>query len=187
MPITATQSNLLDFDTSRISLIFSKPDMLYQVGQETRFGELDDRTSEILASLSTEDSICFQISCQTINQRAARGTKGSRKPGANEIQYIMNAIIYGPAELFDPVGEYLTKCNVDLQDPLSCDRNVVYSNPHILSRSNEIVMTDSLLSLASAPDVEKVIAQEDLFSELSSDSHLALTDAPDAIMTPLYA
>jgi hypothetical protein len=98
----------------------------------------------------------------------------------------MNTIIYGPAELSDPVGQYLTKCGVYLQDSLDCDRNVPYSNPHILSRSDEIIMTDSLASLVSVPEVEKVIAQEDLFSELSSDAHLALTDAPDAISTPLY-
>lgn len=186
VPITATQSSLLNFDTSKISLIFSKPNLLHHVGRETIFGELDERPAKILASLSTEEGICFQISCRTINRRAAPGKKGSRKPGANELQYVMNTIIYGPAELSDPIGQYLTKCGVHLQDPLDCDRNVPYSNPHILSRSDEIIMTDSLISLTLEPEVEKIIAQEDLFSELSSDAHLALTDAPDSIATPLY-
>jgi hypothetical protein len=59
-------------------------------------------------------------------------------------------------------------------------------NPHILSRTEEIVTTFSLASFNDTLEIEKLISQEDLFSELSSDSHLALTDAPDAIETPLY-
>jgi len=176
----------MNFDTSRISLHFSQPNLLYQVGRESNFGELDDRTAKILTSLASEEGICFQISCRTISRRAAPGKKGSRKPGANELQYVMNTIVYGSQNLRDPVGDYLTKCGVHLQDPIDCDRNVPYSNPHILSRTDELVMTASLLSLSTTPEIEKIIAQEDLFSELSSDSHLSLTDAPEAIATPLY-
>jgi SWI/SNF-related matrix-associated actin-dependent regulator of chromatin subfamily A3 len=186
VPITAAQSSLMNFDTSKISLHFSPPNRLFQVGRDGIFGDLDDRTSKILRNLSTEEGINFQMSCRTINRRAAPGKKGSRKPGANELQYVMNTIIYGPEEMRNPVGDYLTKCGVYLQDPFECDRNVLYSNPHILSRNDELVMTDSLLSLNVAPEVEKMIAQEDIFSQLSSDAHLSLTDAPDAILTPLY-
>jgi hypothetical protein len=98
----------------------------------------------------------------------------------------MNAIIYGPDELCDAVGRYLTKCGIYLQDPLSCDGDYKYSNPHILSRTEEIVMTSSLINLNLAADAEQLALSEGLFAELSADDHLSLTEAPDAINTPLY-
>ena len=186
MPITASQSSLMTFDTPIIPLFFLRPQHLYQAGREQLFGALDERSAKILSNLSSEQGITFQIYCRTINRRAAQGKRGGRKPGANELQYVMNTIIYGPIELCDPVGEYLSKCGVYLQDPLNCDRDVVYSNPQVICRTTEVVMTSSLVSQNAAPEVEKVISREDLFSELCSDDHLSLTDAPDAVSTPLY-
>jgi hypothetical protein len=159
--------------------------MLSQLGGSRHFGELDDRTAKILTNLRSE-GIEFQIYCRTINRRATQGKKGGRKVGANELQYIMNAIIYGPEELCDEVGLYLTKCGVYLQDPLNCDGDYIYSNPHILSRSAEPIMTSSLEALNATPDVEHVTLSQDLFAELSADDHLSLTEAPDAIKTSLY-
>jgi hypothetical protein len=160
--------------------------MLFQLGRSTPFGELDDRIAKILVNLSSDEGIKFQIYCRTITRRATQGKKGGRKVGANELQYVMNTIIYGPEELCDAVGLYLTKCGVYLQDPLNCDGDYKYSNPHILSRTEEIVMTSSLVNLNLTPDVEQVTLSEDLFAELSADDHLSLTEAPDAINTPLY-
>jgi SWI/SNF-related matrix-associated actin-dependent regulator of chromatin subfamily A3 len=178
----------LNFETGKIALNFSKPNHLYQVGKETIFGELDERNAKILGSLGkfSEEGICFQIYCRTINRRAAQGRKGSRKVGANELQYVMNTIIYGPEDLCDDVGSYLTRCVVYLQEPLECDRVVLYSNPQFLSRIEERIMTDQLGNLNSAAELEKFISQDDIFSELSCDDHLACTEAPEAISTPLY-
>ncbi|CZR65227.1 uncharacterized protein PAC_15127 [Phialocephala subalpina] len=163
VPITAAQSSTLNFETGKIALNFSKPNHLYQVGKETIFGELDERNAKILGSLGkfSEEGICFQIYCRTINRRAAQGRKGSRKVGANELQYVMNTIIYGPEDLCDDVGSYLT-------------------------RIEERIMTDQLGNLNSAAELEKFISQDDIFSELSCDDHLACTEAPEAISTPLY-
>lgn len=189
VPITAAQSSTLNTETGKIALIFRKPNHLYQVGKETVFGELDERNSKILSSLDNKEhaeGICFQIYCRTINRRAAQGKKGSRKVGANELQYVMNTIIYGPEDLCDDVGSYLIRCGVYLQEPLECDRVVLYSNPQFLSRGDERVMTDQLGNLNSAAELEKFISQDDIFSELSCDDHLACTEAPEAIGTPLY-
>jgi hypothetical protein len=160
--------------------------MLFQRSRSSQFGELDDRAAKILANLRSE-GIEFQIYCRAINRRAAQGKKGARKVGANELQYVLNAIIFGPEELCDDVGLYLTKCGVYLQDPLHCDGDYRYSNPHILSRSEEIIMTSSLLALNASPNVEQVTLSADLFADLSADDHLPFTEAPAAINTPLYA
>lgn len=100
----------------------------------------------------------------------------------------MNVIIYGPIELCEPVGGYLSKCGTFLQDPLQCERDVVYVNPHILAESTETVMTSSLIAehANSQVEVETVAGPKDLFSELSNDDHLQLTATPSALATSLY-
>lgn len=160
--------------------------MLFQPSGTSQFGELDDRAAKIMANLRSE-GVEFQTYCRAINRRAAQGKKGARKVRANELQYVLNAIVFGPEELCDDVGLYLMKCGVYLQDPLHCDGDYRYSNPHILSRSEEIIMTSSLLTLNASPDVEQVTLSADLFADLSADDHLLFTEAPAAINTPLFA
>lgn len=186
MPITAFQLSLLSFGSSTIALTFSTPNQLSQNDRYQPFGETDDRTAKVLTNLLKEEGIAIQIYCRTINRRATQGKKGSRKIGANELQYVMNTIIYGPEELCDAVGTYLTKCGIYLQEPMNCDRDVRYLNPQVLSRMKEIVRTSSLMTLNDTPE-GNTVSSEDLFFELSSDAHLELTEAPDAIGTPLYA
>ena len=176
----------MDFDQSKISLSFQKPNNLHRIDQGRLFGELDSRIAEILSSIGSKDGIELQIYCRTINRRAALGKKGSPKTRENGWQYLMNTIIYGPKGLRDNVGDYLLECRIYLQDPVDCDRNVLYSNPQCLCRTGDRIMTYELASLNAAPDVEKAISQDDIFSELSCDDHLSLTEAPDAIDTTLY-
>jgi hypothetical protein len=183
----ATQSSLLIFDTSIIRVSFSRPSTFLRLDGYTEFGELNERIAQVLVNIGSEEGISFEIYCRTINRRAAPAKKGRRKTGTNELQYVMNAIIYGPDEICDATGEYLAKCGVYLQDPLHCDRDVVYSNPQMLPWTQEIVMTSTLACPSATPEIEKVASGEDLFSELSTDDHLSLTEAPDAVLTPLYA
>ena len=97
----------------------------------------------------------------------------------------MNVTVFGPADLGDVVGKYFAKCRMHLQDPRS-DRDVIYRNPHILAEDDDVVMTSSLLKSDAVADVEDMISEEDLFSKLSSDDHLCLTEASEDIKTPLY-
>jgi SWI/SNF-related matrix-associated actin-dependent regulator of chromatin subfamily A3 len=176
----------VDFDHSKISLSFQKPNSLRRIDQDCLFGELDSHIAEIISSIDSKDGIRLQIYCRTINRRAAQGKKGSRKTREKECQYVMNTIIYGPENLHNNVGDYLAACRIYLQDPIDCDRNVQYSNPQFLCRAGGRVMTYEFASLNAAPRVEKIISQDDIFSQLSCDDYLSLTEAPDPINTTLY-
>lgn len=171
---------------SKIPLSFHKPNYLYHNNRQELFGELDVRNGEILSDITSEDGIELQIYGTAINQRAAHGGKESRKTGVIQRQYRMNTIIYGPKVLCDNVGDYLAKCKIYLQDPVGCDRDVLYSNPQSLSRSEKHITTYELASLNATSDVERVISQDDIFSELSSDDYLTLTEAPSSVITELY-
>ncbi|KIW21375.1 hypothetical protein PV08_01955 [Exophiala spinifera] len=117
-----------------------------------------------------------------------KDTKG-KKVGQHDLQYLMNAIIFGPEEFCDGVGTYLAKCKKYLQDPVQCNRDVPYCNPHLLSRQQELVMTSSLVIKTSESSMQEVVnvdAPQDLFSRLCDDDHLQLTETPDLLRTPLY-
>jgi SWI/SNF-related matrix-associated actin-dependent regulator of chromatin subfamily A3 len=120
------------------------------------------------------------------SKRLILKAKGSKKSGSRISQTLINAIVYGPEELCEPVGEYLTKCGIFLQDPVQNDRDVVYKNPHILSRSEEIILISELVIEASDNQAKGLDSSQDLFSQLSKDDHLSLTEAPSAVHTGLY-
>ena len=164
---------------------FLQPNVLQRPESAAPFGELDERVAKIISNLEIK-GIRFQIYARNTSRRATTSKKRGRKAGANELQFLINAIIFGPKDLFDSVGEYLTKCRVHLQDPLHCERDVVYTNPHILSRTEQEIMTSSLQIQTAPVNVENVTAQENLFSKLSKDDHLSLTEAPNAVKTTLY-
>jgi len=178
---------MMIMEASMIPLDFVRPNQLHEIGRKSAFGELNDRVAEIISNIDMKQDIKFQIYCKATNKRASILKKGTRKPGANELQYVMNAIIYGPEELCDPVGEYLTKCGICLQSPLLCDRDVPYQNPQVLCRAKELIMTFTLQDNNFPTEVAKVDTS-DRFSALTSnvDDHLKVTEAPDVIVTSLY-
>jgi hypothetical protein len=49
-----------------------------------------------------------------------------------------------------------------------------------------MVMTSSIQQRGTPLHIENITTEEDVFSKLCNDDHLSLTEAPDAIQTPLY-
>lgn len=74
-----------------------------------------------------------------------------KKIGHNDVQYLVNVIVYGPKEFCKGVGNYLVKYKMFLQDPLRCDRDVSYHSPHLLSLTQEVVMTSSFVEDTTTP------------------------------------
>jgi SWI/SNF-related matrix-associated actin-dependent regulator of chromatin subfamily A3 len=152
------------------------------------FGCLEERAAEILSTLAGESRISLQLYAYMAKRRQTRPMKG-KKIGQNDVQYLVNAILYGPKEFCKGVGNYLEKCKMFLQDPLQCDRDVPYHNPHLLSRTQEVVMTSSFFEDTTQPPTLEVVtleAPKDLFSQLSDDEHLQLTETPSILCRPLY-
>jgi SWI/SNF-related matrix-associated actin-dependent regulator of chromatin subfamily A3 len=137
-------------------------------------------------NLLAEDGVHIQMYSRNTGKRPILKVKGSKKSGSRISQSLINAIIYGPEELCEPVGEYLTKCGIFLQDPVQNDRDVVYRNPHILSRSEEVVLISELTIETSDSQAKGLDNPQDLFSGLSKDDHLSLTEAPRSVYTELY-
>jgi len=89
-------------------------------------GKLEDRAMKCLFKIHIEDHVDIQFMLKTV------AGKSHRKRAARPVG-LASAIIYGPEDLSDDVGDFLDQCDYVLQDPFSCERNVPYKNPHCLS------------------------------------------------------
>ncbi|KAK5558978.1 hypothetical protein LTR46_003167 [Exophiala xenobiotica] len=190
IPILSHRTGLSTITSSPLDLHFVPPNSLLLPSEGREFGQLKERTAEILAALAAQSRITLQIIGHVTKQRAKIKLAKGFRSGQNDLQYNMNAIIYGPREFSEGVGDFLAKSKMFLQDPLECDRDVPYLNPHLLSHTVEVVMTSSLRPAthesSTSQGVVAVDARKDLFSQICDDAHLALTDPPDLLHTKLY-
>lgn len=95
----------------------------------TPLGLLDERTRAVVQMLSDDPEVDLQFSCcisEMIGQSKKRKTASSSR-------ICLSIIIYGAVHLFEDVGAFLQSSGMFLQDPVGCNRNVIYRNPHRLS------------------------------------------------------
>jgi len=95
-------------------------------------GRLQEPCATVFKALLDEESLEFQFICsmQGVELEAKRAKKGKLIPS---VTVSLSAVIYGPMKRSDDIGSYLDSCELYLQDPQHCDRNVKYHNPHRLS------------------------------------------------------
>ncbi|KAI9791133.1 MAG: hypothetical protein M1816_004364 [Peltula sp. TS41687] len=83
----------------------------------------------VVQMLRDDPDLELQLSCYI---SSAVGQSRRVKRGTSSRNYL-SIIIYGASHLFEDIGAFLQTCGMFLQDPVGCNRNVVYRNPHRLS------------------------------------------------------
>ena len=116
-------------------------------------------------------------------------TRSSVKPArlarTKSLSLLVN--IYGPLDLYDLVGDYLSRCSEHLQPPSSCDRNVPYRNPQSLSgRDKNPQMTSCFNASALSTEIELMETDSDPSAALETQTTFAEAQVPAAVRTPLY-
>lgn len=154
------------------------------------FADLKDPNHARLLS-DLEHAQDFEIQLIAVN--AAKETSQWAQLGRSKRQKFrdvirIHAIIYGPVAVYEAVGKYVMGFEFNLQDPLFCDRNVQYHNPHRLRRKGQQVLyTHSIGVLQTSPSaLEADVRSYNLFALLEDQRNYAETDPPDAITTTLY-
>jgi hypothetical protein len=79
---------------------------------------------------------------KNIQETAGWSGRSSRK-GTTKHELLVN--VYGRSDLAEDFGSFFEKVGIFLQDPVACQRDVPYMNPHLLA-NNEIVMTSSIVN-----------------------------------------
>lgn len=152
--------------------------------------QLQERTFRMLKVLSDHATVNFQFMLQGSSEEEKQAPIASKHKIAS-IQIPqdqrLSIILYGPVDMAEAVGGWLHKCQIYLQMPENCDRNVPYSNPHCLSFSDEDkVMTCELVSRRICADSAEQHDSIDILAELENQEPLAETPQPFLIATTLH-
>jgi SWI/SNF-related matrix-associated actin-dependent regulator of chromatin subfamily A3 len=148
--------------------LLSDPDVLV--------GTFDPSTAKALSTLKAQEGIQLQsyITQQSETQR--------RLP--KDFPYTLSVVIYGPKRYSESVGEFLLQCNLHLQDPRHCDRNVVYSNPQSLVQDTRMTQEQDLEVFQ---EVHNLPCSVDLLADLETEDYWADAKTPIALKTELHS
>jgi SWI/SNF-related matrix-associated actin-dependent regulator of chromatin subfamily A3 len=174
---------------SSLNVVFEAPNILRHQQENARI--VLEITSPIQAKIISELVAAADIECHLYcyKEPGQVPDEQTRRQRGKEAQpWYLNAILYGPSGLEEAIGEFLSKNQMYLQDPLGCDRRVPYRNPHVIPpETGEILMTDPLRSLTRNLEIERLDVGPDLLAKLMQDeAPLAETEAPDIVTTELY-
>ncbi|KAL5313425.1 hypothetical protein ACEPPN_019158 [Leptodophora sp. 'Broadleaf-Isolate-01'] len=175
--------HLLDPSVSTVPVLLDAPNTLRRFDGSI-FGTIPERSVRILYTLVTA-GCTTQLFCQ--NGYSAVQEGGSRPMEGGSIVTLC-VITYGPETLSEDVRDWLAEHQLCLQDPIHCDRNVLYLNPHLLRVDDEEpVMTFSLETYTPIIHAETAIAVPNLFELLNQEHNLKETEQPGVVSTPLHS
>lgn len=149
-------------------------------------GSVSTQHEQLLQAILDEPSIRSQVIC-VLND----GNSGARKPAGLLPQLIpcsLSINLYGPKELFEEIGSFFQDYDIYLQDPLHCDLNVKYCNPHRLSSIDPSLspMTYELkTNILEAFDIQPTSRHSELLDILDPQEDLSEASQPSEIQTKL--
>jgi hypothetical protein len=169
-----------------IPMTLIEPNILMQDGTNHTFAKLVQRMATIIRNLMAQCNL--QLFCRARAQvgKGEHGAGGLKSKKQMKTGIILCVNVYGPRNMAEAVGEFFTDCGMHLQDPMHCDRDVVYCNPHLLYNDEEPATTLTPTCLFTAPDIEQIGKKPDLFELLRNEQPLPETDTPASLSTQLY-
>ncbi|KAF8247264.1 hypothetical protein K440DRAFT_629535 [Wilcoxina mikolae CBS 423.85] len=117
------------YDAGHLTLSKSGEDRWFLIHASVRIGTLDLRTARHLNSISSLESITFDVFFVSETQPAT--SPATNKPRAITIN------VYGSADISVEVGRILSKARVYLQQPDVLHDSITYENPHVYKRTTQ--------------------------------------------------
>lgn len=143
-------------------------------------GHILSEHGQMIQGLLDEETLDLYVSCTILDSQGST----SQRTRSTPLQCTLEITVYGPAELFEELGEWFEAYQVYLQDPRYCHINVRYYNPHRLS-SEDLASCPFVANVVSngsrALHLEAMPQQEDLLDILSSLDDLEETAQPTVI------
>lgn len=177
-------------NTHNSAAIFRAPNTITLIGHSSFEFEIPSPTYiKIITELNELEEIDLQFCCYSrleLPPPAAHLSNKRRYVKSCRV-WRLNIIIYGTVALEDTVGRHLSKHRAYLQDPVDCERNVLYRNPHMISNSGNIVTTDSFATRETRVEIERLNVGPDLLAQLMAEqTTLEETEPPSIVTTPLF-
>jgi SWI/SNF-related matrix-associated actin-dependent regulator of chromatin subfamily A3 len=145
---------------------------------QKHYGKLPARISQIMETLSSSSSVQFEI----VNQLDSSFAERSDADAGCQA----NIIVYGALEEALDIGDWLSQCDIYLQQPLGASQDVPYRNPQSLDFDDDkIVLTSELVPVPAGQDQEQEFVA-DIWSGLEDFQKLDEADQPPLIRTILH-
>ncbi|KAF1849354.1 uncharacterized protein K460DRAFT_305410 [Cucurbitaria berberidis CBS 394.84] len=164
----------------RRAAVFSSPCGLYIGGSLA--GTFDERSAQILQVLSEDPLIDIQIILPI--PAATMGKPKKLTPGRFGWSPV-SINVYGSKSFAGDVGNFCQTCNLYLQDPLECDRNVPYCNPHRFALSEDEPRLTFDLNETSLGKTVTQLHYSNLLDSLVSSGALHELETPPHLRTAL--
>lgn len=149
-------------------------------------GSVSTQHRQLLQAILDETSIRIQVTCELNNRN-----NGARKTSRLLPQLISCSLsinLYGPKELFEEIGTFFQDYDIYLQDPLDCDMNVRYCNPHRLSSTDPSLCPltyDLKTNMLEAFEIQPKSRHSELLDNLDPQEDLPEASQPPEIQTQL--
>ena len=167
--------------------LFPECDVVARADGGDALASLGSRDAKILRTLMSDPDITLQIFLDpATNNKAVLGNHPQSLISEETWTQCLCVNIYGPPNIFDHVGTFASKCQLYLQDPRHCDRNVEYQNPHRMP-FDEAVYTNNLQLQVPRPDSSTIEIREpmDMFRDIGLEEELAETESPPILVSSL--
>ncbi|KAH8690625.1 SNF2 family N-terminal domain-containing protein [Talaromyces proteolyticus] len=149
-------------------------------------GTVSTQHRQLLQAILDESSIRIQATCTWDEKNMDAQSLSSVIPRL--ISCILSFTLYGPMELCEELGTFFQDYEIYLQDPLNCDLNVTYCNPHRLSSTDieTCPMTFRLQTdILEAFDVRAIPHQSELLDIMDRQEDLPEASQPSIIHAQL--
>ena len=195
IPAKVHSSQVVAPASSYLPLVFCADFKRLHTSEGHPYADVDDRISQIIRTLLSDTRIRLQTFCNPNSIKRddpTRQNKFLKHPkfhkSATEVSLCVN--IYGPPSLYEDVGSYMSKCKLFLQDPVNCDQNLEYRNPHRMPfPDGQVVFTQSMHDIyLTVPEevIEEVAAPADFLRGIELQEKLEESETPDALLTELF-
>ena len=151
--------------------------------------EISDNTvAKILNEMAAAIELSTQLYCYSTSKMPHKDKRKDNGKWRVAQSWFLNIIVYGPLVLEESIGEFFSRQHTYLQDPIGCDRRVVYRNPHIIQPEvGHKIMTDGIEASLGNLEIERLEIGPRLLEKLMDDEEpLVETEAPSIIPTVLF-
>jgi SWI/SNF-related matrix-associated actin-dependent regulator of chromatin subfamily A3 len=178
--------NLLRKNCRALDVVRGHNRALFLEDDSSLLGHLSENAARVLDVLSAEKNTHLQFTFFASRKHAPPAKAGGSLVAPTVTPHL-SVILYGPLRIFEEVGEFLDECQIYLQDPKGCNRNVRYRNPHRLSGlSPDASWTIEQEIEESLVRCETLCRPVDYLAEVDSKQDLPETIAPYFLTTPLF-
>lgn len=124
--------------------------------------QLSNRTTDILNSLSAVAAISIELSCVKLKHDALSPPVLDAPSQATGRYFMLIAMVYGPRDVADDVGDWLSSMRLYLQTAVSCKQTVPYHNPHKMAETSARMIMTNQLNIRNASSPTALVFDDDV-------------------------